>query len=609
MIDNELLSVDNGTDKVVNADASVVAKEYYTSYARYVLEYRALPSVYDGLKPVQRRIIYTANQYPQKLMKTAKMSGAVLAYHPHGSSSVTGAINEMAHPLNALPLFTTKGNFGGVNCPASADRYTECYLSEIARMNFCQFIDYAEYEVGEIGEMEPSSLPTLVPYALFKGSEGIGVGLSTKIMPLNLLDIIDYYIDYIKKGKSNRLVKPDVGYVLLEQEDADLRSAVFDTYKGRITVSSIVTQIASTTFLLEGVYDRSIDAVINKIDKWYGWFTKEQVGFRDASTSSVKYVFEIYDTTAVSPADLKEALVCATRRSGTYNRVVEEDGNAVYARLDYVVQKSLECLNKAIDKKINTELDKSRHQLELYTVLSLCKSSGVFDNITTMSSDQLVDLIMRTSGCSKETASEIIKKPISYLTRSHSDEETSLKSQIEELENHDRTKYLVKLYKDFRRAVLPVYESKKHTITKDMVITNPCIKFNSPEDIRVTDGDGLEFNNQVYFVSDNGSIYVRPVSTTATSSLIVETKGDVVVGVGTDKGKYLEITTEFNYDGWEGKSIIQLEDIQYDKRFINLREDEGEHIVDIKTIDEVPKQYKSAIKGSRVSKTTYFKLS
>lgn len=141
-----------------------------------------------------------------------------------------------------------------------------------------------------------------------------------------------------------------------------------------------------------------------------------------------------------------------------------------------------------------------------------------------------------------------------------------------------------------------------------MVITNPCIKFVSPEDIRVTDGDGLEFNNQVYFVSDNGSIYVRPVSTTATSSLIVETKGDVVVGVGSDKGKYLEITTGFNYDGWEGKSIIGLEDIQYDKRFINLREDEGEHIVDVRTIDKVPKNYKSAVKGSRVSKTTYFKL-
>lgn len=613
MIDNSLLSTDNGVDKVVKTDATTVAKEYYTSYARYVLEYRALPSVCDGLKPVQRRIIYTANQFPQKLMKTAKLSGAVLAYHPHGSSSVTGAINEMAHPLNALPLFTTKGNFGGVGFGASADRYTECYLSDIARKNFCQFIDYADYEVGEIGEMEPVSLPTLIPYCLFKGSEGIGVGLSTKVMPLNLIDLCDYYIDYIKKdGNTNKFVKPDVGYVLLEMEDQDIRDSV-SNYKGRITVSSIVTQISSNSYLLEGLYNKSVDAVIKKIDRYYHWFSKDQVGFRDASTSSVKYIFEVYDD-SITSEEMQEALVWATRGSGTYTRVLEEDGNAVYSSFNYVIKKSLECLNKAIDKKIATELSKSSKQLELYTVLDICKSAGVFDKVTSMTAEELVDLIVRTSSCSVDIAKEIVKKPISYLTRSHSNEQKDLQSKIDELKNHDRKKYLLSLYRDFKKSVKSIYEERKHTITKDMLISNPCIKFNSPEDIEVTDGDGEEFNRTVYFVSDKGVIYPRTLSTSAASAIVVDTWGDKIVGFSTDKGtNYIEITTEFTKDygdgkHWVGKSIIPVENIKKDKRFIDLRDDEGETVVSVKSLFRVPKVYKSAVKGTRVSKTNYFSL-
>lgn len=613
MIDNELLSTDNGVDKIIKTDATTVAKEYYTSYARYVLEYRALPSVCDGLKPVQRRIIYTANQFPQKLMKTAKLSGAVLAYHPHGSSSVTGAINEMAHPLNALPLFTTKGNFGGVNCPASADRYTECYLSEVARKNFCQFIDYADYEIGEIGEMEPVALPTLIPYCLFKGSEGIGVGLSTKVMPLNLMDLCDYYIDYIKKdGNTNKFVKPDVGYVLLEMENQDIKDSVTN-YRGRITVSSIVTQISSNSFLLEGLYGKSIDAVIKKIDRYYHWFAKEQVGFRDASTSSIKYIFEVYDD-SITPQEMKEALVWATGASGTYTRVLEEDGNAVYSSFEYVIKKSLECLNKAIDKKISTELERSIKQLELYSVLDKCKALGVFDNITQMTSEELVDLILRSTSCSEEVARDVVKKPISYLTKSHSSEQDDLQAKIESLKNHDRKKYLLDLYRDFKKSVRYVYEERKHTITRDMLISNPCIKFNSSDDIEVTDGDGTEFDNTIYFVSDKGVIYPRTLSTSAASAIVVDTWGDTLVGFATDKGtNYLEITTEFTTDyqdgkHWVGKSIISIDNIKKDKRFIDLREDDGEHVVEVKSLYRVPKGYSGAVKGSRIAKTTYYSI-
>lgn len=944
----ELLSVDNGIDKLVDADATLVAKEYYTSYAKYVLEYRALPSVYDGLKPVQRRIIYTASQQPKKLMKTAKLVGATMSLHAHGdclrgdtkffslsgkpitikemydsdeevfhglavneegelepciishvrigqitkqvyhvylsdgsvihctdnhpfmtdslsflkaselkvgsvllsgywnnfsmistlikenliitrieiedldheeimydftsdvnsnaiiitsssdkyskfivahNSSISGAINEMAHPLNVFPMFTTKGNFGGPDFSAascftgdtkidlldgrsltireiydewisgnrdlwvySADtsgrivqgkiirafnngkrslvkitldnneeitctpdhrfmlrsgeyceaqnltpemslmplyktldsrgyemvydnnfldyvylqesdkshnfkessdkvgvkkdhkiisiefldyqddvydievekyhnfalssgvfvhncRYTELYLSEIARQNFCQFIDYADYEIGEIGEMEPSALPSLIPYCLVKGSEGIAIGLSTKVMPLNLMDLIDYYIDYIKNdGSSKKFIKPDLGYVLLEMDKKEIKDAIKD-YKGRLTASAIVTQLSNTSLMVEDLYNVSIDAIINKLDKWHKWFKNDQVGFRNASTSTYKYIFEIYDP-SITSAELKQELINASVRSGSYSRILEEDGCAVYSSLDYVVKHSLLCLNKAIDKKFQKELSRNQDLLALYTALNVCKQNRVFDAATQMDQEQLVDLIIKTSNCTSEIAWEITKKPISYLTRSHDKEMVDIQNTISDIENHDRKKYLLGLYKDFRKAILPFYEEKKHSITRDMIISDPRIKFISADDIQVTDGDGLEFENEVYFIGDQGSIYKRSISPTAATTLTIETFGDEkIVGVVTDKSKYIDVTTKFTFDGWSGRTIIPISEISYDKKYINLRteDDQGEKIVSVTGLSRLSKENDSYVRGSRLSKTTWVK--
>lgn len=596
MPDNELLSVDDGVSKVVDADASLVAKEYYTNYAKYVLEYRALPGVFDGLKPVQRRIIYIANQQPKKLMKTAKLSGLVLSLHPHGSSSITGAINNMAYPLNNLPLFTTKGNFGSVNAPPSADRYTECYLSEIARKNFCQFVDYADYETGEIGEKEPSYLPSLIPYCLFEGCEGIAIGLSTKVVPLNLIDLIDYYIDTIKQGHSSLKIKPDVGYVLVENEDY---SDCIKECRCRITTSSVVTQISERVFLIEGLYGKSIDSVIKKLDKYDGCFSKNQVGFRDASSTSLKYVFEIYDD-KYDAASFKENLVWATRCNSSFTRVLEEDGSAVYSTLDYVVAKSLGALNKAIDKKISSELLESQRQLTIYEVLSTCKNKGIFDKITQMTPEELTDLIIRTTDCSQEVAREVIKKPISYLTRSHFSEEEKLRSQIEELNNHNRVEYLVSLYEDFKNSVLSLYESRKHTVSSEDMLKDPRIFLGDKGDIRVTEGEGLKFKTTVYFITDKSTVYPTTISTASASEILLSLDSDEkVIGLVTDLDNFVKLRSEFDYEGWYGCSVYGLSSLTYPKKLLNLREDGNERVVSVEGLDKLTSELEEFLKTKR----------
>lgn len=493
------------------------------------------------------------------------------------NSSIEGTIYNMAHPLNRLPLFTTKGNFGGVNSPGAASRYTELYLSEISRMNFCSFIDYAKYEVGEIGEMEPKALPTLIPYALIEGSEGIAIGLRTKVMPLNLLDLIDYYIDYIKKdGKSNKTIKPDIGYSLVENEEKLMN--IINPCKNKITTSSIVTQIADNTLLIEGLYNKSVDNIINKIDKWSkGLFSKGVIGFRDSSTTSMKYVFEIYDSKQITVDQLKDMIIDATRANTSFIRIMEEEGSAVYSTLDYIVEKSLNCLNEAIDRKIQYELNKNYKQLSLYQVLNKCKESKVFTDIVKMTTDELVHKIVITTDCDEDLAKEVVKKPISYLTKSHDYEEQELLNIINELENHDRKSYLIQLYKDFRKLVKPIYDEKKHSISKNDIINNPCIFINNEGCAYVTDGKGEEFDNIVFFLSDKGYIYKRSVGSISMAEFLVNTDhNDRIIGVVTDKNKYLLLTSKFNDDDkWIGKLVIDLSTISYDKKVVNLRNDES----------------------------------
>jgi len=594
---NGLLDKDNGIDKIIDYDASDVAKEYYTDYSKYVLAYRALPSVYDGLKPVQRRIIYTMNQQSRKLMKTAKAAGLVMAYHPHGDSSIVGALNNMASPLSGFPTFSTKGNFGSVSAGPSAPRYTELCLNEVARLNFCQFIDYADYIVGEIGEMEPSAIPCLIPYSTIVGSEGIAIGLSTKVMPLDLIDVIDYYIDYIKnEGSSSRLVKPDLGHLVLDMDESAIKNSV-NSYDGLVSSYSIVTQISDDSLLIEGLYGKYIDAAIKKVDKSTSWFSSGKVGFRDASSTTMKYVFEIYDK-SVDINNLRDRLKWATYNNSRFRRVLEEDGCAVYSNFDYSVKKSLEYLNKAIDKKNDTDLHEYMYSLKLYEVLELCKSLGIFKDVSSITTEELIMNIIKASSCDEEVARDIVKKPISYLTRSHLSEMDDLKKKISDIETHDRKKYLISLYKELRKAVLPYYESFKHSVTKDSMLSDPRVTFDSGK-IFVTDGKGEEFTSRIYSVTKDGRVIVHSIG--ASTACEIDTLGEEIIGIVTDKYPYLCVYSDFEgCPNDEGRLSVDLSKIWSGKKVINLRD--YEVLREVKGFNEDPGYTKS-----KVSKTNWCK--
>lgn len=197
---------ENIFDKVQEVDLQKKMEESYIAYAMSVIASRALPDVRDGLKPVQRRILYSMielNNGPDKPhRKCARIVGDTMGkYHPHGDSSIYGALVNMAQEWSTrYPLVDGHGNFGSVDGDgAAAMRYTEARLSKISMEMLADInkntIDFDPNFDGT--EKEPTVLPARFPNLLVNGTSGIAVGMATNIPPHNLREIVNAVVKII----------------------------------------------------------------------------------------------------------------------------------------------------------------------------------------------------------------------------------------------------------------------------------------------------------------------------------------------------------------------------------------------------------------------------
>src|ERR1700723_3646851 len=181
-------------------------KRSYLDYSMSVIIGRALPDVRDGLKPVHRRILYTMQQMglqPNKATrKCARIVGEVMGkYHPHGNLAVYDALVRLAQPWSMrYPLIFGQGNFGSVDGdPPAADRYTEAKLAQVSTALLedldKETVDF--HDNYDVSEVEPDVLPARIPNLLVNGSDGIAVGMATKIPPHNLTEIVDATITLV----------------------------------------------------------------------------------------------------------------------------------------------------------------------------------------------------------------------------------------------------------------------------------------------------------------------------------------------------------------------------------------------------------------------------
>ncbi len=201
------------SDGVESIPLAVYTERAYLDYSMYVINDRALPHIGDGLKPVQRRIIYAMGQLnlnsQAKYSKSAKTVGDVLGnYHPHGDSACYEAMVNMAQPFSfRYPLVDGQGNWGAPDDPKSfaAMRYTEARLSRYADLLLAESrqgtVDYVPNFDGST--TEPALLPAQVPFVLLNGGTGIAVGMATDIPPHNINEVISACIHLLDKPKAS----------------------------------------------------------------------------------------------------------------------------------------------------------------------------------------------------------------------------------------------------------------------------------------------------------------------------------------------------------------------------------------------------------------------
>ena len=184
---------------IINTEITTEMQSAYLDYAMSVIVSRALPDVRDGLKPVQRRIIYSMQEsgmtFSGKFHKCASVVGGVLAkYHPHGDTSVYDALVRMGQNFSLrYPLIKPQGNFGSIDGdPPAAMRYTEAKLEKISEELYSDIDkETVDFEMNDLQNLEPIYLPSNLPNLLLNGVTGIAVGMATNIPPHNLGEIIE----------------------------------------------------------------------------------------------------------------------------------------------------------------------------------------------------------------------------------------------------------------------------------------------------------------------------------------------------------------------------------------------------------------------------------
>ena len=238
------------TENIIQLDFSEEMKNSYRDYAMSVIVARALPDVRDGLKPVQRRILYAMKELslsPDKPhRKSARIVGDTMGkYHPHGDSSIYEALVHMTEDYSlAIPLVDGHGNFGSIDGDgAAAMRYTEARLSPGAMT----LLDHLEKDLVDFlpnfdeSEKEPSVLPAMIPNLLINGTTGIAVGMATNIPPHNPGEVIDGVIAYMDnpdittEGLMEYIPAPDfpTGGFIVNQDNMPV---LYGTGEGKIKI-------------------------------------------------------------------------------------------------------------------------------------------------------------------------------------------------------------------------------------------------------------------------------------------------------------------------------------------------------------------------------------
>lgn len=267
--------------KIYDYSLEEIMGDRFGKYSKYIIQDRAIPDVRDGLKPVQRRILFSMykekNTYDKPYKKSARAVGDVMGkYHPHGDSSIYDAIVRMSQDWKMKePFIDMQGNNGSIDGdPPAASRYTEARLSKIANEMLKDLDKNTVVMAPNYDDtlLEPTVLPSKIPNLLVNGTTGISAGYATNIPPHNLVEVIDATIFRIDNPNSrldtimNYIKGPDFPTGAIACGIDEIRKA-YETGRGRIIIKSKTKIEKNKIIITEIPYEVNKANLVKKIDE------------------------------------------------------------------------------------------------------------------------------------------------------------------------------------------------------------------------------------------------------------------------------------------------------------------------------------------------------
>lgn len=343
-------------------------------YASYVIMDRAIPEIDDGLKPVQRRILHTLFEMDDgKFHKVANVVGHCMKYHPHGDASIASALVSLA---NRGLFIDTQGNFGNpiTGDEASAPRYIECKAAPFAKEIFYRpkITQYVESYDGR--NREPVIFPAKIPVALIMGAEGIAVGMSTKILPHNPVEVIKAEIACLE-GKPFTLL-PDFftgGSVdCSEYADGNGKVRVRATLDSSDPKKIVIREIA---------YGSTTESLISSIEDGVRAGHLKIASISDFTTDKVE--IELKLARGVYAEDVVDALHAFTEceRSISCNCLVIKDGKPTISNASEIVRYHADKLLALLRQELELERDELRAELFARTIERIFIEERIYKSI------------------------------------------------------------------------------------------------------------------------------------------------------------------------------------------------------------------------------------
>jgi len=351
----------------------------FLEYASYVIKDRAIPDLEDGLKPVQRRILHTLFEMDDgKFHKVANVSGQCMKYHPHGEASINPALVGLA---NKELFIERQGNFGNLYTgdDASAPRYIECRVTPLAKDIFYnpKLTTWTDSYDGR--NKEPVLFPAKIPVVLIMGVEGIAVGMSTKILPHNAIEVLEAEIACLN-GKKFELFPdfPTGGFV----DVSDYQGG-----NGKVLVrAKLDTSDPKRILITELPFGSTTESIINSIDAAAknGRIKIADNGINDFTTDKVE--IEIKLARGAYAQETVDALFAFTEceQSISVNLLVIKNGLPSVMTVNEIIKYHAKQLVKILTKELELEKSELQDKLHLRTLERIFIEERIYKGIEKM---------------------------------------------------------------------------------------------------------------------------------------------------------------------------------------------------------------------------------